>query len=75
MNVERRIEGFRHGLNRASAAYRAEDVNRAVLLLYDLIGDLQRIRSSMLDEMFSEGRERANALAAPSAPAEPDEAH
>jgi hypothetical protein len=52
-------------LNRAQYAYRwggDADRDRAILLVYDLIGDLQRIRSAMLDERFLD-RQRAGVSA------------
>lgn len=73
--IEARIECFTRDFNRAKRAYRRGDHDAATLLLYDLIRELGQIRSLMLDERFELARECANALAAPSAPTEPDEAH
>jgi hypothetical protein len=73
--VEARIACFTRDFNRAKRAYRRGDHNAAALLLYDLIKDLNQIRSLVLDEYFLESRQRADALAAPSAPTKPGEAH
>ena len=74
--IEARIESFTRDFNRAKRAYRRGDHDAAILLLYDLCKDLNQIRSLIMDERFVLERiKRADALAAPSAPAEPDEAH
>ena len=72
--IEARIDAFTRDFNRAKRFYRRGEYNAATLLIYDLIKDLGQIRSLMLDEYFLERRQRANALTAPSAPAEPGEA-
>ncbi len=75
LSAERQIEAFRAGLNRAFAAYRSGDYDRATLLLYDLCKDLNHIRSLILNERWALRREKiADALARERAPAKADEA-
>jgi hypothetical protein len=74
--IKARIEACLAGLYKARYAYCwDEDPDRAILLLYDLIGDLQQVRAAMLDERFLRRAERAGALAGERPEADADEAY
>ena len=48
-----RVHEFLQGFRQAYHAYWEGDLDAAILLLYDLISDLQRLRTVILDERFA----------------------